>query len=543
MKLLPLLQYIPLTTLWITTGASLLAGVANVGIIALISRSLTVGNGFTSRFALQFALVVLVVVALDFGVKWLLLRLSAGTSYQLRSVLSLRILETPLEQLEKIGSPRLLAALTDDVQLLAAALNQIPNVTTALATLLGCIAYLTWLSPPTLLMAGLLTIPPAIGQVWVRKIARKKRAASLQCRNHLYKQYSSLTEGAKELRIHRARRLSFLHEQLLPAAHRYETFTRQAQSLHYLAASWTQFIFFFFILALFLLASAWELSSEILTSFALIALYARTSINGLLGILPFIADAAVAAQQLEEIGVHLTEKVSVSKGKSTSTDFPISLRTHRLFHSYQLENDDNAFHLGPVDLEFVSGELVFLIGSNGSGKTTLAKLLLGLYAPEGGWIEWNGRPVTEANIDDYRQLFSVVFADFFLFDQILGLDNRSDDAQARTYLEKLQLSHKVHLNNGTLSTLDLSTGQRQRLALLTAYLEDRPVYLFDEWAAGQDPHFKELFYRQMLPELRDRGKLVIVISHDDRYFSVADRVIKLADGRIEYDLPATQLSL
>jgi putative ATP-binding cassette transporter len=67
---------------------------------------------------------------------------------------------------------------------------------------------------------------------------------------------------------------------------------------------------------------------------------------------------------------------------------------------------------------------------------------------------------------------------------------------------------------------------------MAAYLEDRPVYLFDEWAADQDPLFKEMFYREFLPELKSRGKTVIVITHDDRYFPVADRIIKLENGQV-----------
>ncbi|MGB8129136.1 MAG: hypothetical protein WCG81_05045 [Candidatus Angelobacter sp.] len=80
--------------------------------------------------------------------------------------------------------------------------------------------------------------------------------------------------------------------------------------------------------------------------------------------------------------------------------------------------------------------------------------------------------------------------------------------------------------------MSLSQGQRKRLALLTAYLEDRPVYVFDEWSADQEPVFREVFYRHLLPALRDRSKTVVVISHDDRYFDVADRVIQLEYGRI-----------
>jgi putative ATP-binding cassette transporter len=207
-------------------------------------------------------------------------------------------------------------------------------------------------------------------------------------------------------------------------------------------------------------------------------------------------------------------------------------------HVYHRERENSIFTLGPINLTFRPGELVFLIGGNGSGKTTFAKLLTGLYLPERGHLRLNNEPITQRNREQYRQLFSVVFSDFFLFETMLGLGDVDVDKQARHYIELLQLQHKVEIKDGKLSTLDLSQGQRKRLALLAAYLEDRPFYVFDEWAADQDPLFKEIFYLQLLPELKARGKTVLAISHDDRYYHLGDRVIRLEDGQLEYDRPA-----
>jgi putative ATP-binding cassette transporter len=185
-----------------------------------------------------------------------------------------------------------------------------------------------------------------------------------------------------------------------------------------------------------------------------------------------------------------------------------------------------------VNLAFSPGEIVFLVGGNGSGKSTLAKIITGLYPPAQGEIRFNGKLIDEHNRDHYRQLFSAVFADFYLFDSFLGLDKFRLQERASAYLSELQLDHKVKIENGALSTTDLSQGQRKRLALLTAYLEDRPFYLFDEWASDQDPIFKSVFYNRLLPDLRARQKAVLVISHDDRYFHLADRLVKLDCGQL-----------
>jgi len=191
------------------------------------------------------------------------------------------------------------------------------------------------------------------------------------------------------------------------------------------------------------------------------------------------------------------------------------------------------FELGPVSLALRAGEIVYLVGGNGSGKTTLAKLIAGLYEPERGQVLLDGEPVggEAAGWDQYREQFSAVFTDFHLFDRLLGLEPALE-ARGRELLAALDLAHKVQIEGGRFSTTELSRGQQMRLALLVACLEDRPVCVFDEWAADQDPVYKEVFYARILPELKARGKALLVVTHDDRYFHLADRVLKLEGGRL-----------
>jgi len=200
------------------------------------------------------------------------------------------------------------------------------------------------------------------------------------------------------------------------------------------------------------------------------------------------------------------------------------------------QETEHDFTLGPVDFRLAPGELVFVVGGNGSGKSTFVKVLTGLYTPRSGTIRIGDVVVTDATREWYREHFSVVFADCFVFDKLLGLSAPDVVATAQRYLELLQIDHKVNVRGtdrgSEFSTIDLSTGQRKRLALVTAYLEDRPFYVFDEWAADQDPEYKRIFYAKLLPELRNRGKAVVVITHDDRYFHLGDRVIKLEDGKV-----------
>ncbi len=160
------------------------------------------------------------------------------------------------------------------------------------------------------------------------------------------------------------------------------------------------------------------------------------------------------------------------------------------------------------------------------------KVLTGLYTPQDGEVRLNGEVIVPATQDWYRQHFAAVFSDFYLFKRLLGLDPALIEGQAEAWLKTLRIDHKVAIQDGEYTTVNLSQGQRKRLALVTAMLEDRPFYVFDEWAADQDPQYKEIFYGELLPALRARGKGVIVVTHDDRYFHLGDRVLKLEDGRI-----------
>jgi putative ATP-binding cassette transporter len=196
------------------------------------------------------------------------------------------------------------------------------------------------------------------------------------------------------------------------------------------------------------------------------------------------------------------------------------------------QGQHGGFVLGPIDWTVRPGEIVFLVGGNGSGKTTLVKVLAGLYEPASGAIRLDGQPVPAPHRDGYRQLFSVVFADGHLFQSLQGLELAGQSGRVRCLLERLELEDLVRIEDSSFSTIDLSQGQRKRLALLTALLEDRPVYIFDEWAASQDSRFKQVFYRELLPELKRQGKAVVVISHDEGYFTSADRVVRLDGGLV-----------
>lgn len=529
--------------LGLSIAIGVVAGLASVGLLALVHRALEGLEvpSFASA-GLIFAVLCGLVTLARVGSLASLSLLGQGLVKELRIELSRRILSTPLPRLEELGSHRLLATLTDDVNSLTQALVIVPALTINGTVVAASLSYLAWLNVQIFFMLlGLV----AIGVVSYRLpavygIRRFRKAREEQ--DELFDHFRSLTEGVKELKLHRRRRGGFARL-LEGTAERVRRLRVTAVVVYGAAAAWGHLLFFVVIgTLLFARPDFVNVGREELTGYTLVLLYMMGPLQALLDSMPNLGRAEVAVAKIRNLGLELAPPGAgdVEAEGDSGAEEPPRLRRIELAgvaHTYRRAGRDLDFHLGPVDLVLEPGEVIFLVGGNGSGKTTLAKILVGLYRAESGEIRIDGRTVEEQRIDDYRQLFSVVFGDFYLFERLLGLESPDLEERARGYLEELRIDHKVEVRDGKLSTTDLSQGQRKRLALLTAYLENRPVYVFDEWAADQDPVFKEVFYREILAELRRRGKAVVVISHDDRYYHLADRVVKLVDGQVEHDGP------
>lgn len=534
MKLIMYLIRASRRTAVLSIVAGALCGACTAGLVALINTALNSDTPDIGTYLPIFLGLLVALIGLTIWSQVLLVRLAEGTVYELRLQLSRQILATPLRTLETLGAHRLLATLTDDIADISNGYLNLPTLFiqgTALIIALLYLGVLSW----TLLAAAIVFL--VVGAFGYLALARRAQGALWRARaqrDTLFQHFRGLTEGTKELKTSRARRDSFLNDLLAGAARTTREHTVTGMSLYAIARGWGNSLFFVLIgLLLFGLPLIQPVSTYALRGAALIVLYMISPLSIILNMLPVIGRAAVALQKVEALGLELA---TTDQPQDTHTPTAIGqwseLTLDGVTHSYYHEQDDTHFTLGPIDLRFRPGELVFLVGGNGSGKTTLAKVILGLYPPESGTIALDGQPITEANRDAYRQLFSVVFSDFYLFEQLIGMVAPDIDARARGYLSQLHLDRKVQVERGVLSTTALSQGQRKRLALLTAYLEDRPFYVFDEWAADQDPLFKDVFYTQILPDLKARGKTVLVITHDDRYFGHADRLLKLESGQL-----------
>ncbi|MGH8497994.1 MAG: cyclic peptide export ABC transporter, partial [Methylococcales bacterium] len=451
----------------------------------------------------------------------------------LRIDLSRKILAAPLLCLQSLGAPRLLAALTEDVATLAAAVQALPWLCVSGAVVFGCLIYMGLLSWPLLLLVAVTIVLGVVLFLLVKSKALGSLQSARQSQDEIFSHFRGLIEGIKELKLNRARREAFFSDDLETSATACRDHSIAGQGRYILAGNIANSLLFITVgVILFGLPAESIFSSSVITGFVLALVYLMAPLAGLVETLPVLSRARVARDSIHALTTTLTASSHPPAWRPGPLLFPGTLDLIGVTHTYRREGDDRPFTLGPIDLTLYPEEVTFLVGGNGSGKTTLALLLVGLYAPETGVIRLGGRVVNEANREQYRQHFTAVFSDFYLFDSLLGFQDKELDGEVRKYLAQLQLDHKVRVEKGAFSTLSLSQGQRKRLALLVAYLEDRPFYVFDEWAADQDPVFKKIFYTEILSSLKARGKTVVVITHDDSYFHVADRCLKLEDGKL-----------
>lgn len=517
-------------------GAGMASGAAGAAFIAVVNLALGRVGDVSGALVAAFVGLCLATVAARFLAQNLLFRLSQQVIRDLRRRLVDGVLSAPLRRAEKLGTARIHSALTDDVVVIADALPGLPLVCSSAAFLVVSLGYLAFISPPVALATVLTTLTGIVLHQLFARFGIRYLKGAREVQDRLFEHFKGVTEGVKELKLSRERRTVLAGRALDATAESYQRRSVLGLSVFEGAAGSGQAVFFGLIgCLLFVFPGAFALSAKDLSDSILVLLFTVSSLGGVLTWVPVLGRASVA---LGKIGERLAYLASAEGEDGTtpvgSADWE-RISFQGVSHTYPGPAGEE-FSIGPVDFTFHRGDVLFVIGGNGSGKTTLAKVLTGLYPPQSGLIEIDGAPVTDANRAGYREHFSAVFSDFHLFDRLPGTPGPEQTRLATEYLRELQLDHKVSIVDGRFSTTALSQGQRKRLALVSAYLEDSSFYVFDEWAADQDPVFRQVFYTRVLADLKQRGKTVVVISHDDQYFHVADRLVRLDFGQIRQEM-------
>ena len=522
----------------LTLLSSLLTGVFSTLIIKEIHTALASSQEFdTTAFAIYFFSMVVAYLIASLLSSISIAQINRKMIHRLRIVLSQKVLAAPYERVEGMKS-NILPVLTDDLNHIANLINRLPSVTTGIATVLGILVYLFWLSP---LMGGLtfgafflVYIINLINLKMVGKYAHLNREHS----NVIYKLIEGLVYGIANLMLHRSFQERYIDEKVNENSEVQMKWYFREMVFNSLNNRLNDVILMAFLGGIILMVYLFEIVTvEFFNTYLTLILFMLGPLSTVSGFFGTIKRIEASLIQIENLGIQLDEssgseskkKVSGEGLSSTKEVTGPIIELESIEFSYQKAKD--GFSLRSVNLKLEAGTTLFIEGGNGSGKSTLIKLICGLYSPQKGTVLYKGKEITDELLQDYRDKFAVVLTDSYLFEDLKHLGEKKLE-KAPEYLKMVEMDHKVELRDGVFSTVDLSEGQKKRLQLVHMLLENKEVYIFDEWVAYQDKHSKELFYTRVLPYLKENGKVVINIAHDYSYEDMADEIIRMEDGRI-----------
>ena len=350
-----------------------------------------------------------------------------------------------------------------------------------------------------------------------------------------------MVTGIKELVLNKKHHDSYIERSIAPKSNGYAQQNIKLNNINLFLIKSPEWIVVMAIAGLIMFAEniSW-FSEDAFIKFFTLMLFILPSMIVLISFFSGVKRMKVAVEKINELGLELGTKplhkqenilsISIEDLERSIPKQECLIALENVAYSYR--SNKRVFTVGPISLKIFKNEVLFISGGNGTGKTTFSKLLTGLYTPEKGQIFFGTQPITPALVSNYRNIYSAIFADSYVFDDLTYLKDSPMWLNAKELTQMLELEDKISLDNMMLSDVNLSFGQRGRLNLLRTILEDKPIILFDEWAANQDIYFKKRYYRKIIPELRKKGKTIIVISHDSNYYDVADRIIEFSEGKV-----------
>lgn len=460
----------------------------------------------------------------------ILVRVAIEVAQDLRTSIFYAVSHAPIARLERVGLDRINLGLSADVGRVVAGGRAFPDIIINSITVLGVLGFILYLNSSVFwfTLAGILAggITFQLPVVWGnRYFTRSRQVADEQA-----EAIRGLVAGAKELKINQVKRDRFFRDVLLHNERATAALEATGSTILRAAISYGDLINMLSVGGIaFILVNYRAIGQSQLTGVVMALLYLTGPVAMILGSVPQLAIGVAAQRRIAQL---LSELPAENlPHEATACQRWRSLQFSEVRYRHLTNDETRAFEVGPLDFELRRGEVTFIVGGNGSGKSTIAKLVTMHYLPSSGTILLDGEALSSDRLQPYREEVCAVFSDYYLFDRLLDVPP-GQEARITGYLSRLGLSDKVTLSKGHFSTLKLSDGQRRRLALLVAYIEDRSLYVFDEWAADQDPEFRRFFYEVLLPEMRDADKAVVAITHDDRYFHLADQVLRVEDGRV-----------
>ncbi len=455
--------------------------------------------------------------------------------HRLRVRLMDHIRHSELLSVDRIGRSRIISAITGDTAILTQASNTLCYSVQAPILIVFIAIYIAYLSLVAFALSAVIVSMAAIVFDYRSRQLTKQRSTAVEHERRLFDRIADFIDGFKEVRLH-AGRSDDLFDDAVEVSRAAANIKISAQAETFkLIASAQSYMYLCLAAVVFVVPMFSEtLSGGAITKTTTALLFIIGACFGLVQSIPILLNANSAADRLAKLEADFRATISTEAAPAKVPKRFDKIEMRNVVFRYSDDSSDTTFKIGPLDFTLRSGELVFVTGGNGSGKSTFLLLLAGLYPPDSGEIALDGVRVDDSTRDEYRALISGIFFDYHLFRRLYGIHD-SDPAEVDRLLHQFRLENKTGLSDDEFRTLDLSGGQRRRLALVVSLLEKRPIMLLDEWTAEQDPEFRRKFYEELLPAMMQAGATVVVITHDDRYLDELDlpaRRIRMDEGRI-----------
>ncbi|MDV7340256.1 cyclic peptide export ABC transporter [Terasakiella sp. A23] len=513
------------------------AGVANALNLAIINAAVESIANDGPKWT-DFALFALSLTLFVYSLRYILYESTQLAEQAIASVrirLANKVRKIDLLSLESIGAADIHSRVSRDTTAISQAARPLFACAQGIVMILVTLIYIGAVSPIAMGACLLLIVAGGGYYMQQRSTYEEGLQTSSDTEDRLYNDLDNLLKGFKEVRLNKPKSEDVYSEFRTSAS----KVRRVRGKVMLLFSDNIVFVEMFFMLLLgtivFVLPNFSDGIAEDVTKIVAAILFFFQPLGNVTMAIPMFSAVNVTVDNLKRLENELDD---VLKKQPDNPDQDIedysnfkNLTLKDFGFAYHDHHGKQRFHVGPFNTTLNRGEIVFLVGGNGSGKTTFMKLLTHLYQPTEGALYVDDTEIDTHNVQSLRNMFSCIFTDFHLFDKLYGLQEVDED-KVHALLKMMEIDHKTGYENGAWMTTDLSTGQRKRLAMVTAYLEDKPIYIFDEVAADQDPQFRKYFYETLLKDLKKAGKTIIVVSHDDHYFHVGDRIWQMDYGQL-----------
>jgi putative pyoverdin transport system ATP-binding/permease protein len=515
---------------------SVFSGLLSTLLIALIISS--AGNISPGRLdLLNLAKFVLCLAAYVLSRRYLQTQSTAQTE-EIVVKSRLRVLDkirrSNLLQYERLGRGQISTVLNESAMTLSASAGFIATGFSSALMLVFATFYVAYLSMRAFGMVSVLVVVAWFMYASVRKKLESQLVSSTAKDAEFFSATNHLLDGFKETKVNRARSDDLRDHISAIAEEGRRLRLATGQLFATLSIVGQNFLYVLLAVLIFVFPAFGDKDVQNVTQVATAIIFIIGPLGEVVAAVPLLMRCNSAVRIIRQLEATLDNAEFDDKDVDLATVARFSafhqISLSGVSFAYEHRPRNGAFHLGPLDLDLKANELLFVVGGNGTGKSTLLKLITGLYKCQQGSIKIDGQIVGDEELPAYRSLFSIVFTDFHLFDRLYGLAD-VDRQLVDKLLMEMQLQNVTGFEDGRFKRVNLSTGQRKRLALIVALLEQRPILVFDEVAADQDPTFRRYFYEVLLRNFKAEGKTILAVTHDDHYFWVADRTVKMEDGK------------